>query len=91
MPPPFFFLVVPRPLPAGRGKPAGPPSSLPAPGGGVSDVLIIHIFAERTLRSGQRRHISHVYSRTHLVRALVGHSMLSAGETAHRGALALNP
>lgn len=57
----------PRPLPAGRGKPSGPPSSLPARGGGVSDVLIIHIFVERALRGGRRRrHISHVHSRTHM-------------------------
>lgn len=57
----------PRSLPAGRGKPSGPPSSLPARGGGVSDVLIIHIFAERALRGGRRRrHISHVHSRTHM-------------------------
>lgn len=52
--------------PAGRGKPSRPASSLPACSRGVSDVLIIHIFAEHTLRRGRRRHTSHVHSRTHL-------------------------
>ena len=67
MPPLFSWW---SPPPASRqGKALGtsqlPPSSLPALGGGVSDVLIIHIFAERTLRRGRRRRISHVHSRTH--------------------------
>lgn len=48
-------------------QPAGEsPWDLPARGGGVSDVLIIHIFAERTRRRGRRCHISHVHSRTHM-------------------------
>ena len=73
-PPPASFSNGPStaPLCQPAVKPSRPASSLSARCGGVSDVLIIHIFAELTLHRG-RRAPSHTYTHVHTcTRALRG-------------------